>query len=427
MIQINYRDLTMENVYLARQPIINADNKIFAYDLLYRDSNQESHITNNRFASASVISNVLNKFGTRALLGNYRAFVKIDDKFLLHDMIFSIPKDFFIFALLDSVPMNERVLERLEQLHAKGYIMAINDVTLSDEMLSNYTPAFSELSYIKVNLDKEVSKTIQNQIAILQSNNIKVIGTKIEDNAHFELARSAGCDYFQGYFFATPNIVENAKYEPDQFNVIKLCNLLMQDTNIDEITTEFEHNHAVTVQLLQFINSGAFHFKSKISSIHHVLTLMGRRPLAQWLMLMIYSKSVSKGSDNSPLMLMVKSRTELMVNLLKTVDPQARSNMQGEAYFVGVLSLIDTLFGMPLDKILDDINVSDSVKNALLKDEGILGDIYALVRNIEAFNVNTINDFTVKYNLPSNVIEHVMIKSIENVNAFENALGHKVS
>ena len=89
------------------------------------------------------------------------------------------------------------------------------------------------------------------------------------------------CKLFQGYFFVKPKIFENQKYDPAQAKILKLYTLLIEDTNIDEITSEFEQNHAITVQLLQYINSGAFHFRTKISSIHHILTLVGRAPLAQ--------------------------------------------------------------------------------------------------------------------------------------------------
>jgi len=124
-------------------------------------------------------------------------------------------------------------------------------------------------------------------IGRLKTRDVKVIGSKIEDNAHYELAKELGCSLFQGYFFAKPNIIENAKYESGQLNILKLYNLLISDANIDEIAEEFENNYELTVQLLQFINSCAFHFRSRISSIHHILTLVGRQPLSRWLMLMI--------------------------------------------------------------------------------------------------------------------------------------------
>ena len=96
----------MQNIYLGRQPIIDADSKLRAYEILYRDSSKRSNINGDRQASASVISSVLNKFGKTAILGDKRAFVKIDEKFLINDLIFSVPNQFFIFYLLESIEIN---------------------------------------------------------------------------------------------------------------------------------------------------------------------------------------------------------------------------------------------------------------------------------------------------------------------------------
>jgi EAL and modified HD-GYP domain-containing signal transduction protein len=410
----------MQSVYLGRQPIIDEETNLYAYEVLYRSNEQKSEADSDRYASAFVISSVLNKFGTRNLLGGRRAFVKIDDKFLLNDMIFSVPKEFFIFSLLESAEITPRVKERVAELSNAGYLLAINDLILTAQTMQKYAELFKYLSHVKIRLDTNISVGIEEMIQTLKTNAIKVVATKIEDSKQYVIAKTLGCQYFQGYFFAEPKIVENAKYEPSQLNILHLYNLLLQDTSIDELTKEFENNHEITLQLLQFINSGAFHFKKKIASIHHILVLMGRMPLAKWLMLMIYSKSVSKEKERSPLMLLVKNRTELMENILKTLQPNIKSNMLGEAYFVGVLSLIDTIFSEKLETILEDMNITQEVKNALLKDEGILGEIYALVREIEAFNTQAINKFEETYYLEKGVLKKIILDSIESVNKFEN-------
>lgn len=412
----------MEHVYLSRQPIIDVKDNLFAYDIQYRDQNKNTNITDDRFASASVLNSILNKFGTESLLGNRKGFVRIDQKFLMSDMIFSIPKKFFVFELFENIEMSERVIERVQQLFAKEYVLCINDTVLTQDVLLKYRPIFKELSFFKVNFKEAISEHTKSLIAELKLNNIKVIGTHIEDNTYYDLAKQNGCDFFQGYFLAKPKLLENAKYDPSQLNILKLYNLLMQDTNIDEITQEFENNHALTMQLLQFINSGYFHFRNKISSIHHVLTLVGRIPLSQWLMLMLYSKSVSKSGGVSPLILMAKSRTELMQGLLKTIKPDVKSNAMGEAYFVGVLSLIDAVFGMELAHILEKLHISDTAKDALLKNKGILGELYVLVREIEAFNTKVITDFAHKHHIDPMVITTLILESIKSVNSFELSL-----
>ena len=408
----------MENVYLGRQPIVDSNSSICAYEILYRDKNKKSNTGDDRHASASVINSILNVFGTKSLLGEYKAFIQIDDKFLMHDIVFTIPKEFFIFSLISKIEMTEKVVERVQQLHAKGYELCINDIDLRN--VGKYKSVLKELSYIKIDFEFEMPANAKELIEKIKSYGIKIIATKIETTKKYELAKELGCDWFEGYFFAEPKIVENAVYEPSQFHILKLYNLLLQDVNIDEITKEFEDNHEVTVKLLRFINSGAFHFRQRLSSIHHILVLVGRVPLAQWLMLMIYSKSVSKDETKSPLMLMVKYRTELMQNILKVVDPTAGTNMLGEAYFVGVLSLIDTVFGVKLETILDDMHISDEVKNAILFDEGILGEIFSLVRDIEAFDTQAISEFEERYFLHDNVIKNIVLQGIKDVNSFEN-------
>jgi len=410
----------MENVYLGRQPIIDKNSELWAYEILYRDKFSKSNTGDDRFASSVVINNILSKFGTRSLLGERKAFIKVDRKFLLNDIVFTIPKEFFIFSIFQSTDIDERIIERVQQLHEKGYELAINDVILTDDKLIKYTPILNELSYIKINFLKDIVDDFTDLVSHIKKHNIKIIATQIETIEQFETAKKYNCDMFQGYFFAKPIIIEDKKDEPRHLDIFRLYNLLIEDTNIDEITAEFERNPEVTVQLLQFINSGAFHFRKKISSIHHILTLVGRIPLSQWLMLMIYSKSVSRSQTHSPLMLMVRSRTNLMQNILKIIQPNAQSNMLGEAYFVGLLSLVDVALSTKLKDILEHVNISKDVKDALLRQKGILGEIFILVKAIEAFDVKVIEEFEEKYNIDSEVIKEITINSIEDVEEFEN-------
>jgi EAL and modified HD-GYP domain-containing signal transduction protein len=345
-----------------------------------------------------VISTILNKFGTNEILGERRAFVKIGEKFLLNDIVFTIPEQFFIFSLLEDVPMSERVVERLQQLRAKGFILALDEIMLDADTMQKYQEVWSELSYVKVNMHAPFinNHEIKGIIEQIEAKGIVVVGTKIEDEEKHEFARNLGCGLFQGYFFAEPKIFESKQYDPTQANILGLYRLLMEDTNIDEITAEFEKNHAITLQLLRYINSGIFHFQKKIASIHHVLVLMGRTPLAQWLMFMIYAKAVAKGGEVSPLVL-------------------------GQAYFVGVLSLLDTIFGRKIEDILEEMHVDDMVKDALLYEKGLLGEIYVLVKDIEQFHTDKVALFEKKYNLQGAILDDLVLESMKQVTLFEDA------
>ena len=410
----------MDHVYIGRQPILDQNSELCAYEILYRSSKKSVSINDDRHASAAVINSILNKFGTKNVLGNRRAFVKIDEKFLMHDLIFTIPREFFVFSFFASIEMSEKVVERIEQLHKKGYILSINDISLDEKTLLKYKEILPLVDYVKINFNVYDVDGEKDICEGFKKHGIIIIATKIEDKKTYQHAREYGCDWYQGYFFSKPQILENEKYEPQQMQILKLYNLLMQDVNIDEITNEFENNPEITVQLLQFINSGAFHFRQRISSIHHVLTLVGRISIAQWLMLMIYSKSVSKSSEQSPLMLMVKNRTEMMERVLKLLKPNVRSNALGEAYLIGVLSLMDNVFKVSLESILETINVSDKVKEALLEEKGALGHIYRLVKYIENFNTSAIVKFEQRYKLEPGAINQIVLECMQEVHKFEN-------
>jgi EAL and modified HD-GYP domain-containing signal transduction protein len=406
----------MEHIYLAKQPILDKDSQLYAYEILYRDAHKQSHITGDRYASASVISNILNKFGTKALLSDKRAFVKIDEKFLLNDIVESVPKEFFIFALLTTIKFTPRIVERIAQLKKNGYLFAINDVALSYKLLKKFQDILPCISYCKVDFVPSLEEPrLKEYVAFLQHNKIKVVATKIETQELYEQSLAYGFEYFEGYYFAKPKILENTKFEASHMRVLKLYNLLMMETGLDDLALEFEQSPEISVQLLQFINSGAFHFRKKISSIQQILTLLGRITVAKWLMLMIYAKSVSSDTNNTPLMLMVKQRTEIMEQVLQVVKPHASSSELGEAYFVGVISLMDVVFSMRLEDILNEMNISDEVKIAVLKEEGELGEIYALNHAIEQFDIEAMLAFEKRYNLQENTIQQIVVNTIHKV------------
>ena len=412
----------MSSVYLARQPIVSINEKLEAYEILYIDAHKKSDISKNRYASASVINSVLNKFGSKEFASEHKAFLKVDERFLMSDLIKSVPSEVFTLSLFDDIELTDKVLERIEQLHDVDFTLAINDTDLSRENILRYKKIMDKISYFKINIYADMGIEDKDMIVELQDNHIQVVATKIEDQYQYQISKDLECDLYQGYWFSKPQILDTEKFDPSQFNVLKLYNMLLQDTNLDEITSEFEKNHALSIQLIQFINSAHFSFSTNISSIHHILTLVGRKPLSQWLMLMIYSKSVAKNEKVSPLMLMVQNRTQLMQNLLRILKPSVKSNALGEAYLVGVLSLVGTIFHARLEDVLESIHISDLSKNALLYDEGTLGMLYKVVRDIEEFNVPEIVAFSKKYKIAEEAIQEVILKSIEDVNSFESKL-----
>jgi EAL and modified HD-GYP domain-containing signal transduction protein len=397
--------------YLARQPILNAKQEIIAYELLYRDSEVSAAYANERHATAALLVNVLNQAGFHNVVGNALAFVNIDDRFLRHEIVDTIPAKTFIFEITSSSALDELTVERIEVLHKKGYIFCLDVTEYKD--LNKYKKLFHFLSYCKVDSSSFDPVHIADIAKLLHSYRIQAIATKLENVDLYEKYKESGFDAFQGYYFAKPNVIHDKKLDTDKISLFKLCDLLQSGGDMEEIVEAFKNSPGLTLQLLRFMNSASFHFKNRISSIHQVITLLGRNALVQWLMLLLYAKPLSSELDfGNPLIVMVKQRTDLMGRLLKMTKSSSTQREEGEAYFVGIFSLMEALFRVPLKNIVSEFNLDESVTEALEHKKGNLGELYTVVLAIENFETDKIDAFISKHAIDKAAFEKMMLETI---------------
>jgi len=138
-------------------------------------------------------------------------------------------------------------------------------------------------------------------------------------------------------------------------------------------------------------------------------------------MLMVYSKSTSKIKEPFPLMRMIKYRAELMEKLLVSVNPEAGSNMIGEAHLVGLLSFAGSMLNKNMEDFLESIHISDIVKNALLHESDLLGEVYKVVKHIGDSNMKTLVEFEKSYGLETGSVKELVAKYADEANKFENS------
>lgn len=410
----------IEHFYLARQVILNNNETVMGYELLYRDSSQKAHIQNPRHATAALLVNVLNQAGLNNVVGEHLAFINVDDSFLKHNFIESIPAKTFVFELTATSSLNERLVERVENLNNSGYVFSLDmDSYEKIEIVKTLAPY---LSFLKIDTSSFELERLKELKEVLNEFPIIFIASKVEDEEIFKSYQKEGCDAYQGYFFAQPHIIQDKKLDANQLVLFKLCDTIQAGASTAEIVQAFEQSPAITLQLLQFINSGAFHFRNRISSINQVITLLGRNSLIQWLMLLLYSKNFSsKVKYQNPLILMVRQRTEIMVNLLKLVKNNASTNEQGEAYFVGILSLMDTLLHVPLDEVLREFYVEKSISDAIYYQSGFLGELYTVVLAVEQFDTQVLDSFLQKYKIDKKKFEQMILEVFKSTVELETS------
>ena len=63
--------------------------------------------------------------------------------------------------------------------------------------------------------------------------------------------------------------------------------------------------------------------------------------------------------------------------------PRRQPTAPTDAFTVGIMSLMDALFSVPMDEILDRVEVSEEVRAALLEREGEYGAMLKVVELVE--------------------------------------------
>jgi c-di-GMP-related signal transduction protein len=113
--------------YLARQPILNRARGLFAYELLFRSSLQNScDGLDLEMASASVLD-VSFLIGFEKITSGHPMFINCTRDFLLRDYISLFPAKSVVIEILESVKPDLEVVDVCRRLTQAGYSIALDD------------------------------------------------------------------------------------------------------------------------------------------------------------------------------------------------------------------------------------------------------------------------------------------------------------
>ena len=406
---------------LGRQSVSNDKYEIFAYDILYR-SDSTDIISTNLSASASSITSVINDFGSENVIGTYKGFIRVDTQFLYEDGIYSISKEQFILMILQSSLFDEKLPQKLNALTLEGYTFGLNDVIVNEETIGAIVSFIDYVDSVKIDVLQSESKLVDKLIKILKLKKKTIIASKVETNELYEEYKAKGADYFQGFYIKRPKIIESTAFNASQEQVFEIWNLLQNDADTREIVKSLESNHALTLKLMQFINSSFFSFRTKISSLNQIINLLGREALSNWLLLFMLSGKNKNAPTNHPLLLMVINRTEIMTGLLKLVKPDATQRDKGTAYLVGMLSLIHLLFEIEHREFLHKLRVTDEVEEAMFEATGFFGQLLVMTRYIEGADTVPLDEYIQKYSIDIKDMNSLIAGAMIRVNLFDEMI-----
>ncbi|MDX1294747.1 MAG: EAL domain-containing protein [Sulfurimonadaceae bacterium] len=407
-----------ETFFFARQPILDRKGKIMAYELLYRAGAYNAAEPMPPHATEQVVINALNLTGLGNLLEKgTKAFINIDEKMLFNDILHTIPKSSFVFELLEHIEFTPEIIARVKELHSYGYTFALDDIICSREVINAVKPVLPYVEIVKLDLPQSL-ENVEAYFQLFKKMELTILAEKVESQTDFDSLRQIGCDLFQGFFFAKPTLISGTKIDPRATIIFRIIQLLNSNEH-DEALKIFEQDAALTVQLLRYINSAAFSFKSDIRSVRQAVALLGDSHLTQWLMLMSYAMC-SKEGLNSPLLKLAQERSNMMRLFAEHCIDE---NYGDTAAFAGLLSLIGALFHTPLESLLAELHIDPSISSVLLEtSDSELSDIYRLVQCVENVDHEAMQKLTEKLDLSFVEFAAIITESYERTEAFNQNL-----
>jgi len=379
----------MQDIFIARQPIVDRNENLVAFELLFRSASNvsDSGVVDDTHATAQVLVNAFGEMGIAEVLGAHKGFINLDAEILHSDLIEMLPKQQVMLELLETIKIDEAIVSRCRELKAKGFSLALDDVV---ELGDDIKPLLGVVEVVKLDLMMIDPVRLPALVKELKRYPVKLLAEKVEDHEQARRCMDMGFDLFQGYHFARPEMLSGKRTDPSKMVLVRLLTMMFEEAGNDEIEDAFKEHADLTYNLMRMVNSAGSGLSTKVSSLKHGLMVLGRQPLRRWVQLLLYASSKGKFTV-SPLMQLAATRGKL----LELVAQQERSgdpDYADRAFIVGMLSLLDALLGEPLPDILARMNLQEDVEAALLLQEGSLGELLKLCKAIETGDFGAIQE-----------------------------------
>lgn len=349
---------------VARQPILDRRLRLLGYELLFRGPSGAAQPVDGEFATATVIVDGFLELGLRELVGDHRAWVNVTRDFLLKVRPLPLPAEHVMLELLEGQLVDEDLLDVLDELVEQGYVIALDDFTLTPD-----TARLLEFaSVVKLDVLEHTHDELAAAVAELRRlrPGATLLAEKVETREEFERCRKLGFQAFQGYFFARPAQMHAHRLPSNGLSALSSMAELTTTEDFDELNRIIERDAGLSIRLLRYTNSAYLYLPRRIGSVREGLILLGAINVRRFAMMVALA-----GVRDVPSELLV---TALVRARMCQLLSGATDGPDGDSYFtVGLFSVADALIDAPMTAVLEELPFREDIAAALLTGHGQLG------------------------------------------------------
>lgn len=365
----------MRDIFVGRQPIYRRNLELYAYELLFRGNGLDAaNVSDGDKATSEVLYNTFVGIGLDQIVGAHRAFVNLTPRFIIGE--YPLPDNSskqLVLEVLEDIQPSQVVIDGLKDLAKRGYKIALDDFIYRPEL----KPLIELASIIKVDITQLSTTELADHVDTLRDYDVRLLAEKVETQEEFEFCRDLGFNFFQGYFFAKPNVVKGKHLSASKLSLLQLiAELHKENTTMQQLEDVISKDVTLVYRLLRMINSAAMGVEKHIDSVKEAIMLLGVDSVKNWASMLTLSQV-----DDKPHELLVTA----LVRARMAEQLASRNGVEKtDAYFTaGMFSVLDAMMDQPLPQLIQKLPLSEEVKAALMRGEGNIGTVIKCVLSYE--------------------------------------------
>ena len=349
----------------------------------------------------------VNSMGIETLSGDKMVFVPVTNVSIFSNIEEQCKVAHVKVALLidRTVPPVETYVNRLKELKAAGFKIAIRKIAVSEFQV--YAPILELVDFVFLN-NKKIAIDKAKVFFTKLYPNAKLVAGNIDTMGTFNtLKATGGYQYFEGEFYRIPVTKGTKDITPAKVTQLELLRIVNNpDFELNEAADIISRDTALTLLLLQMVNRVVK--TAEITTIRHAAAMLGQKELKKW----INTAVVNEISSDQPneLTRLTLLRARFAENIAGLFDLKMQSE---ELFLMGLFSVLDVILDKPMDEALDMIQVAKDIKQALVSHEGKLAPVLEFILAYESADWSGVSRILLLGNIDADKIYEAYIESLD--------------
>jgi EAL and modified HD-GYP domain-containing signal transduction protein len=359
----------MSDIFVTRQPVFDRTDTAVAYELRFRPSDDGS----DPFAASA-------RNGSLELLrSDLPAWVRATREQLVDGTFITTEASALVVLVPPDIGIDEEVIAAVTKLAAHGVRVALDEFVLPQDSGAPLYRLLKPASMVRLDLRCQTLPALTPMLKTLKAMGKKVAADHVIDTTMYRDCFAAGFDAFQGPHFSHPEPLPLAALPASTVVALRLLALARDPETPDrELESTISADPGITYQLLRIVNSAALGGFG-ITSIPHALRLVGRTNLICWLGL---ASATSRAGAHGTADELIRQAVQ-RARFCESLAVPSNGLDKGTLFLIGLFSLLDAVFRVPMFEILNRVNLSVDFKDALLERSGAYADPLMLVELYE--------------------------------------------